>query len=393
MPEKSGKRILYILTGVLLAAFLIVPLISAKQDINSVYTQRNIVAPVFYVIMALASLVILLIYTLGKVRKHLWMILLQLSVCVVNLGYLAFSLSSNVSEALLANRISYIGNVYMILFLLLSISNACGVKFSKVFDSLLLIISSIMLVFSLTQGYLDLFYKNVEFTVIDGFVRLIKEYGYMHTVYVIYIFVYFLLIIGTVVYSVIRKKNPSVKNVIYIVILGFMNILIWFIEQFTENRIEYLSLSYVVNEILLLRIYGRLLKDGVIDSLTVKMTFHSEDDVEKTLDIVVNNNDSGKLLIHEWDRDALSDLAKLSDDSLRKIISKVESADKLTERETEVAVLILKNLRRKEMASSLCVSEETIKTHTSHIFDKFEVSSRKELQNKAAEFIGNNEIK
>ena len=52
---------------------------------------------------------------------------------------------------------------------------------------------------------------------------------------------------------------------------------------------------------------------------------------------------------------------------------------KLTERELEVLMLIMENKKRKDIATELNVSENTVKKHTSHIFSKIGVTNRTEL--------------
>ena len=51
----------------------------------------------------------------------------------------------------------------------------------------------------------------------------------------------------------------------------------------------------------------------------------------------------------------------------------------LSERETEVVVLVASGHRNKEIAAKLFFSEQTVKTHLSNIFQKLEVNDRLEL--------------
>ncbi|MEO6884303.1 MAG: LuxR C-terminal-related transcriptional regulator [Bacteroidia bacterium] len=55
---------------------------------------------------------------------------------------------------------------------------------------------------------------------------------------------------------------------------------------------------------------------------------------------------------------------------------------KLSQREQEVVPLLADGLRYKEIAESLCLSTETIRTHVRNIYKKLEVSSRTEALNK-----------
>ncbi|MBS4021439.1 MAG: helix-turn-helix transcriptional regulator [Dethiobacter sp.] len=58
---------------------------------------------------------------------------------------------------------------------------------------------------------------------------------------------------------------------------------------------------------------------------------------------------------------------------------------RLTPRETEITVLILKGITNKEIAKQLFISENTLKTHLKHIFSKFGVSNKRGLLTLAAQ--------
>ncbi len=53
-----------------------------------------------------------------------------------------------------------------------------------------------------------------------------------------------------------------------------------------------------------------------------------------------------------------------------------DSPEKLTEREIDVLRLLAKGLSNKEIASSLSITEKTVKTHVSNILSKLNVPSR-----------------
>ncbi len=53
----------------------------------------------------------------------------------------------------------------------------------------------------------------------------------------------------------------------------------------------------------------------------------------------------------------------------------------LSERECEVAVLLVQGLTYASIAERLCVSMNTAKTHVRHIYRKMNINSRQELKN------------
>lgn len=60
--------------------------------------------------------------------------------------------------------------------------------------------------------------------------------------------------------------------------------------------------------------------------------------------------------------------------------SNLISEDGLSEREKEVAWLIFRGFTNRQIAEELFIAETTVKKHVTHIFEKCEVSGRKELK-------------
>ena len=64
-----------------------------------------------------------------------------------------------------------------------------------------------------------------------------------------------------------------------------------------------------------------------------------------------------------------------------RLIGAFRITEKLTEREGEIAALLIKGKTYRMIASELCVSENTVKTHVKNIYSKAGVQSRTELMN------------
>ena len=63
------------------------------------------------------------------------------------------------------------------------------------------------------------------------------------------------------------------------------------------------------------------------------------------------------------------------------LIHKFNTYEKLTEREGEIAALLIRGKTYKMISAELHVSENTIKTHVKNIYSKAGVQSRTELMN------------
>ena len=93
---------------------------------------------VIYGVITVIAVIMLCIYCAIIKKKNLWMILLFSSIIVVNIGYLVLAISEDLEEALLANRIAYLGSVFLPMAMLMIIINACNISYKKFLPFVLL---------------------------------------------------------------------------------------------------------------------------------------------------------------------------------------------------------------------------------------------------------------
>jgi DNA-binding NarL/FixJ family response regulator len=71
-------------------------------------------------------------------------------------------------------------------------------------------------------------------------------------------------------------------------------------------------------------------------------------------------------------------IARMVVDSFRRMGLSSEEIENLTKREEEILDLLSKGLKYKEIGNKLFISEETVRTHLRHIYEKLHVRSRTE---------------
>ena len=167
--------------------------------------DKTAVIPVIYGIVCFASFVLAICCCLVR-KRDIKLIMLSVFIFLCNMGYFAMSVSRTLEGALMANRLAYLGSVFLVLFMLLIIMDVCGVKPAKAVTALIVCISVAVFLTAATGGITDIYYKDVELVIINGTAKLVKEYGPMHSVYYIYVFLYFLFMIGAVLLSVLKKN-------------------------------------------------------------------------------------------------------------------------------------------------------------------------------------------
>ncbi len=305
--------------------------------------------------ITLALAVGLLIAYLFMVKnKEFWLTTLYICIAIVNLGYLLMSVARTVEFAVLANDITYFGSVFLSICMLFTIVKLCGFHIKRWY--LIGCVTSAIIMFFIVASspMLPLYYKSVAIEMIDGSTKLIKEYGPLHNLYLVYLLGYFGAMIATIIYSVKRKKPGATKFAGFIAGIVCSNILIWLFEKFIHWDFEFLSVSYIISELLLLLVYW-MMQD------------------------YVHKSDISKFTGAERQRLGMEITTMPMEVKIGKILEFVDENDALSIREREILEMILANKKRKEIADQMHLSENTIKTYTRTLYAKLGVSCREEL--------------
>lgn len=109
----------------------------------------------------------------------------------------------------MANRISYLGSVFLLMSMLMAINRICNISVPKWVVFTLVGVSTIVFLIAASSGYLDIYYKNVYLITEAGATTLKKEYGPMHSLYLYYLLGYFAAMLITII--VARKINNAQK--------------------------------------------------------------------------------------------------------------------------------------------------------------------------------------
>lgn len=318
---------------------------------------------IFYGVVCLLSLILLIAYFFVDNKQNKWLMLLFISVAICNIGYFMLSVSSNLTFALISNSIAYVGNIFLPFFMLMLILDVCKIKHNKVLTYSLLAIGVIMLFIATSGGYLPIYYKEVSLELVNGGARLVKEYGVLHNLYYVYLLGYMLSMIVIIIYAIAKKKIKSKMHAIFLSVIVLGNILVWLIEQFVEHQFEFLCLSYIVNEMLLLLLYGILRE------------------YEKKMNAQLQNGTSSA------DLSLIDFNDKFSEEQIAIIFERWEKINNLTKREREVLKHILLGEKRKDIAVKLYISDSTVKNIITNILSKLEVDNREELYKIAKKII------
>lgn len=308
---------------------------------------------VAYSITLFLAVGLLVAYMIMVKKKEIWLTMLYICVTIVNLGYLLLSVSRSVNFAIFANDVAYFGSVFLSMCMLLTIIRLCGFEIKKYHVISCVSAGIIMFLIVASAGILPWYYKEVSLEMIGNSTKLIKVYGPLHPVYLVYLLSYFVLMIVTIILSVAKKKigKPKLAGFISGVVCG--NLIVWLFEKLVSWEFEFLSVTYIISELLLLLLYWMMQ-----DYIPIR-------DVPKQM---------------PESRGVVLQVATMPmEEKVEKSLANIKEGESLSEREREILELILENKKRKDIAESMHLSENTIKTYTRNLYNKLGVCSRDEL--------------
>ena len=306
-----------------------------------------------YAICLIAAVGLAIAYLLMVKDKEFWLTMLYISIAVVNLGYLLISLANTVGFALFANDVAYLGSVFLSAFMFLTIVRLCGFEVKKAHVITCISLGALMFAVIASSPMLPLYYKSVAIEMIDGAAKLVKVYGVLHPFYMVYLLGYFAAMIGTIVHSVRKKKIAKPKFAGFLAAIVFSNLLMWLFEKLVNWEYEFLSVTYIISELLLLLVYW-MMQDYVhrndipAPTVTEKQTVVVVDSISKA-------------------------------DKIKRLLALLPEDKTLTAKEIEILGELVEGKSRKDIAAAHHITENTVKTHVTHIYEKFKVSSKDAL--------------
>ena len=309
---------------------------------------------IIYGVAAVLS-ALLLIGCLFLVRKkRQWFVLLFSSVLVVNIGYTILSVSSGLEMALWANRVSYLGSVFLPLAMLMIILNITNARTKRWVPISLFSLAVVVFLIAASPGILPIYYKEVSFEVVNGVSTLVKVYGPLHPLYLAYLLGYFCAMVTVIIRASIKKTFDSTAHAVIIAMAVFVNIGVWFIEQISSIDFEFLSVSYIITELFLCGVH-----------------------------MVMNENQRLRELVQQKEealRTTSTDVSRAD----RVVSSEMmeyfaQGLDTLTSQERQIYEAYLSGMSTKDIMIELNIKENTLKFHNKNLYSKLGVSSRKQL--------------
>ena len=310
-----------------------------------------------YGAVAMLSVLLLIGYLLIEKKKERNFIFLISCVAIVNTGYFLLAAANSLRMAMFANGVSYFGAAYSMLAMLLIIFEVCRMKKRKWLRGVFIGISTAAFLLAASGDWLGLYYMRVDITSIGGMTKLVKEYGPLHVLYTVYLLSYVLIMVGTIWYAVKKQRLSSFKYTLLLFVAVLLNIGVWAVEQGFNEDFEFLSVSYIVTEVILLLLYGMLRDYGIVqpDGQIVSVQTLTQLNTQRITP---------------------GALPPGMEDLLRTFSGKVRT---LSSAERRILDFYIEGHDTADIPDLAFISIHTVKKHNHSIYQKLEVASRDEL--------------
>lgn len=338
---------------------LLIPILSGCSAVG----DKTASFAAIYGTAAVLSLLLLIGCCLLVKQKKAWFVLLFSSVLVVNIGYTLLAISNSLETALMANRVSYLGSVFLPLSMLIIIWNITNTPRKKWLPPALLCLAVVMFLIAASPGILDLYYKEVSFEIVNGVSTLQKVYGPLHPLYLVYLVGYFSAMVTVIIRASVKKSVDTTAHAVILAMAVLVNIGVWLIEQLASFDFEMLSISYIISELFLLGVHLIMCENQRLRKLVLQ--------VETVQSFTEQETTAPEMMLETPLEEEIVDPARLE--------SFIDGLQKLTPTERAVYEAYIARATTKEVMASLNITENTLKYHNRNIYGKLGVSSRKEL--------------
>ena len=329
---------------------LLIPILTGCSPIGEKAASLSLI----YGAAAVLSALLLIGCCLLVRKKRGWFILLFSSVLVVNIGYTCLALSGSLEAALWANRVSYLGSVFLPFAMLMIILNITNTRCKNWLRMALFALAAVVFFIAASPGILPIYYREVSFQIVDGVGMLVKVYGPLHPLYLFYLVGYFSAMVAVIIRSSAKRTIDTTAHATIIAIAVFVNIGVWLIEQLTTLDFEFLSISYIISELFLLGVHLVM------------------NEMQHLRELVRQKEEALRATVEEKPLKAV----QVSADALEVFRFGLST---LTPTERIIYDAYLAGKSSKEIMGELSIKENTLKFHNKNLYGKLGVTSRKQL--------------
>ena len=223
----------------------------------------------YYLITAVLAVINLfvLIFIFEPKKTNYYFMILMLLFALTNGAYLAIAVSTSLEEAVLANKISYLGGCFMPPIILFLICAICNYTIRPWLRCLLYTYSAVVYFSVLTIGYSNIYYDRIYLEKFMDATVLGHTYGLAHKLFYVILYGYLITQVVLLVYSLVKKRAVSRYSLGALLIMEVVTISLFIAGRIVNSNIEIMPLVYVIDGWFFLYMYQRGMIYNVEDNI------------------------------------------------------------------------------------------------------------------------------
>lgn len=211
------------------------------------------------------------------------MLLITFFAFLLSLGYWLNVQSNSVEASITAYKLMYLGGSTLYFLFVLFFVRYYKIKTPLVFLALFSILCVVLTVATLTMDQQHWFYQSYAFAYEAGVPILVKEYGVLHTVYIIMEAAVGVGLMILVIYQSIKRKDKDKWEPFLLLAVPLIPALIHLSSRYLQTQIDLVSIGILMAEILLIILIYRL-KIYDINDTAKQLIIDSMDDAIVVVD-------------------------------------------------------------------------------------------------------------
>ncbi|MCQ2592755.1 MAG: HD domain-containing protein [Treponema sp.] len=193
--------------------------------------------------------------TLNKVNQKQLMILMFTALS--NWAYFFAATAKTLEGYYIAYSIYYMGIIFTVILLILIITELCGFKNNKTFRRFFLLYGVIIIYLVVSVPNNQLYYVSYTLAQDKGISYLIKEYGPLHILLLVFIFGSNLLCLFMIIYSFCKKRAASLNITLLLLVIFTISSFVYLIPKLFHIPQEGMPFSFTIIDILFVLIFKR----------------------------------------------------------------------------------------------------------------------------------------
>lgn len=214
----------------------------------------------YYLIAAGFSIISLfiLIFTFENKKVNYYFMMLMLVMAISNVGYLEIGLSDTVEQAVMANKVAYMGGCFTSPIMVFLICSIAKINISKWCRLGIYLYCFIVYGMILTIDHNRLYYTEYHIEQFGDSTILVNSYGPGHMFFYFILYGAIVAQIFLLVYCMLKKNYVSRKNLRMLIILEMFNVSLFFWGMIINPDFEIMPALYAFDGWILLFVHRRV---------------------------------------------------------------------------------------------------------------------------------------